>query len=147
MKRLAKATWLAFAAVIISTALTVSVVRLLMPWMDNFRDELQVFLGNTFKTKVTLTSIKGRIYNYNPAIAVTGIRVYQQDQPGKTAVEIDTAILQLDTLASIRSLSPVFDSITVDGAQIKLTLNDGSGVWQVFRYKMRSEPADRGQGA
>lgn len=143
MKRLAKATWLTFAAVMISTALTVSVVRLLMPWMDNFRDELQVYLGNTFKTKVSLTSIKRRIYNYNPAIAVAGIRVYQQDQPGKTAVEIDTAILQLDTLASIRTLSPVFDSIAVDGAQLKLTFNNGQ--WGVAGFPQASTAAAANQ--
>lgn len=132
MKRSAKATWLVFAAGMIFTALAVSAVRLLMPWMSHFQNEIQAYLGNAFKAKVTLTSISGRIYNYNPAIAVTGIRVYQPDHPDQTAVEIDTAILQLDTLTSIRTLSPVYDSIVVDGARLKLTFNNGQ--WRVAGF-------------
>ncbi|MCK5894767.1 MAG: TIGR02099 family protein [Endozoicomonadaceae bacterium] len=132
MKRLVKAGWLAFVAIIVVTVLLTSAVRLLWPKIEISKEEFQVRLGSALNTKVTLTSTKQRIHNYNPAIVVTGLHIYQREQPDKLAVEIDTAIIQLDIVASLWSLSPIFGNITIDGAKIRLTFNDGK--WGVLGF-------------
>ena len=122
---LSRATWIALVITLILLAVLVSAARVVMPMVNGLQGQITESLSSTLETNVYLGELRGRLHNFNPAISVDQVVVYQPGQVSKPSASLENIILELDTISSLINLQPVFRRVIVGGGELLLTGEPG----------------------
>ena len=129
MKKIAlhisRATWIALVFFMIFVAVIMSAARLALPMVDAWRDDFRRQISQALNTPVELGELNGRVSNFNPAIGIDSLIIYQPENPDKPSMEFYGLVLELDTIASLITLQPVFRQLVIGGAELQLVGSPG----------------------
>ncbi len=120
---LGKWCWYGLAAALVALALVVSLVRSLLPELDNVRQELINTVEERYGIELEIAQLGAGWEPSGPMLTIHGLRIAPQaDQPH--SLTIRTAQLQLNFWASLFHFSPYLERITIDGVELGLNLQD-----------------------
>ncbi|MCL6268904.1 TIGR02099 family protein [Sansalvadorimonas sp. 2012CJ34-2] len=122
---LSRATWIALVFGLVLLAIIVSAGRVVMPMVSGLKGQITDSLGSTLETRVYLGELTGRLHNFNPAISLDQVVIYQPEQPDQPSVSLENIILELDTISTLVNLEPVFRRVMVGGGELNLTGEPG----------------------
>lgn len=139
LRVLAAKLWALFAAVIITAALLLGLLRLLLPLSATLGIDVVGWVERTLGQPVRIGAMDARWHGLGPKLTLTAVRLL--DATGhRTVAELDEARVGLDVIASLRRGVPVVSDVTVVGAHVSLLRRpDGSVV-------MRGVAADSAPG-
>jgi len=75
VKRICTLAWLAVAAAIVALAVALSVARLMLPGMSDYRDELESALAEVLQRDVQIASLDAEWRALSPVLALNGVRI------------------------------------------------------------------------
>ncbi|WP_236037082.1 YhdP family protein [Marinomonas vulgaris] len=112
-----------FSAIIAIFALSVGQ---LLPYLDNYRPQIEQNLEQIIGYPISLNDIDGRLEGIDPTVSISGFQLNTKDQ---TAVNIDELRVRLDTVKSLINLSPQFTYIRF--IRPSVNLQEREGQWQL----------------
>lgn len=114
--------WLSLAGILVVFALLVSLIRGLLPELDQVRVELVNYVEDTYQVKVEVGQLHARWRAFGPALTVTNLVLPQQNNLPLT-FSIEQAHIKLDFWKSLLSLSPQIETVIFDGIDVRLNLD------------------------
>ncbi|WP_165905073.1 YhdP family protein [Parashewanella curva] len=110
------------AAFLVLFALLVSLIRGLLPQLDDARNELVRFVEDTYHVQVYVGGLSAQWQAYGPAITVDNLVLPEQDKLPATLI-LQQVQVKLDFWQTLLTLSPKIEDVKVDGVHIGLKLN------------------------
>src|SRR3972149_581491 len=127
LRRLYHACWYIFAALVLTAAVCATLVRLTLPHVDNYREEIQDWASKYVGYSIIVEKIDAEWRGWTPYLRLHGINVL--DQTGKnTLTRLKTASISLNpaTIFFQQKLSPL--QITITGPELVIIRGtDGGG--------------------
>ncbi len=127
LTRFVRTIWLIAVLVLVTVAVLVSLAKVTMPRLHQYRSEIQSYLSAQLATPVTLRGVAADWRNFQPILAVDQLTI------GDTEVGVPLSIssleLRLDVLGSLLEANPVFASLLLKKVQLVLRQNQ-HGRWQ-----------------
>ena len=117
LRRLYHACWYIFAALVLTAAVCATLVRLTLPHVDNYREEIQDWASKYVGYSIIVEKIDAEWRGWTPYLRLHGINVL--DQTGKnTLTRLKTASISLNpaTIFFQQKLSPL--QITITGPEL-----------------------------
>ncbi|MTI14828.1 YhdP family protein [Sansalvadorimonas verongulae] len=130
MKRIAlhisRATKVALVFLLVLVAMALSVARLLLPMVDDLREQVQEQISAVVGAPVDLGELSGSVVNFNLAVEVSELTVFQPQHPAQTSLQLTDIVLELDTLSSLTHMQPVFQRISIGDGRLMVDGQPGS---------------------
>ena len=123
---LSRATWFGLVVLTVFVAVVLSVARIVLPMADEWRDGFRETISQLLGAPVVLGELQGRFHNFNPALGVDSLIIYQPDNSDQPSLELYDLVLELDTLSSLTSRRPVFRQIVIGSGDLQLTGKAGN---------------------
>lgn len=120
INRLYNALWFIVGGSILLVAVAITVARLLLPGIDHYRGEIELWAGNYMGLPVSIQSVKAQWHGWNPELTLYGV-VLQEPDGHEALTSFDSASIKFSSLASLYRWEPVPAGLTISGAQLKLT--------------------------
>ncbi len=120
------ACWYAVAATVLFLAVAVTLLRLMLPHISDYREEVQVWVGKYFGYPVEISRLDAEWQGWRPTLFLEGITLYNADRT-ETLADLRSASISLDPVFSLyhRGISPL--KLTVSGPDLSVILRqDGS---------------------
>ncbi|WP_299007253.1 YhdP family protein [uncultured Shewanella sp.] len=114
--------WLSLAALLVLFALLVSLIRGLLPELDQVRAELVDYVEQTYQVKVEVGQLHSRWRAFGPALTVTDLVLPKQKNLPLT-FSVAQAHIKLDFWQSLLNLSPQIETVIFDGIDVTLDLD------------------------
>lgn len=114
--------WLSLAALLVLFALLVSLIRGLLPELDQVRAELVDYVEQTYQVKVEVGQLHSRWRAFGPALTVTDLVLPKQKNLPLT-FSVSQAHIKLDFWQSVLTLSPQIETVIFDGIDVTLDLD------------------------
>jgi len=117
LRRLYHACWYIIAALVLTTAVFVTLIRVTLPHIDNYREEIQDWAGKYVGYSIVVEKIDAEWRGWTPYLRLHGINVL--DQAGKnTLARLKTATISLNPATTFisQNLSPL--QITISGPEL-----------------------------
>ncbi|MEP7730728.1 YhdP family protein [Marinomonas primoryensis] len=116
--------FLFWGAVVFTAFLGVFAVSVgkLLPYLDNYRPQIEHNLQQITGYPVTLDEIDGRLEGIDPTVSISGFQLFSNGQP---AIVINEMRIRLDIVKSLLSFSPQFTYIRFVRPTIALQESDG----------------------
>jgi uncharacterized protein (TIGR02099 family) len=121
--------WGAITFTALLAILSVSVGKLI-PYLDNYRPQIESNLQQITGYPVKLSNIDGRLEGIDPTVSVSGFQLFVND---KSVITIDEIRVRLDVIKSILSLSPQFTYIRF--LRPIVSLQEVEGLWRLNEGK------------
>jgi len=118
------------------------VIHHMIPKLEGMREDIEKSLSQALNTKVTLSKVEGGFSGYNPAVSFENIQIFDSDN--KAVMVVKSASLKIDILLSIITLSPVFESLIIDGSSVKLIIENEYWYLSGFNKKLDSKRKSNG---
>ncbi|MCL1126119.1 TIGR02099 family protein [Shewanella surugensis] len=99
-----------------------SLIRELLPELDQVRVELVNYVEQTYQVKVEVGQLHAKWRAFGPALTVTDLVLPQQSNLPLT-FSVDEAHIKLDFWQSLLSLSPQIETVIFDGIDVTLNLD------------------------
>ena len=122
------------ASVIALAVLTLG-ARLALPFVERWKGEIETGLGDYLGRPVAIEALSLRWRGTGPELRARGVSVAQD---ARRRVSVDEALIDLDLASSVLRRSPVFDELTLVGAE--LVLERGDGRWSVQAMDVGGRP-------
>lgn len=120
LRRLRTLCWTAFSILVITAAILVGVGKLLMPYSDRYKPQLESWLSSEFGYPVRVESFSGQWRAFGPRLTLKGLRIQAvSSSPGSDDLLISQAALDLKPL-SLLWPGQTFYSFLVIGADLQL---------------------------
>lgn len=145
LRRLRSLLWTAFSIVVIFAAILVGIGKLLMPYSDHYKPQLESWLSDEFGYPVRVESFSGQWRAFGPRLILQGLRI--QPQAGRTSADemlIAEAALDLKPL-NLLLPGKTFYSFLVIGADLQL-VRDKEGQLHLSGLGLNSQ-SDPGSGS
>ncbi|MFV9614580.1 MAG: YhdP family protein [Gammaproteobacteria bacterium] len=125
------------AVVLISAAVTFSVIRAALPYATDYKNEIQQEISQQIGLPVEINSIDAAIHGFSPRLKLIGVSVF--DKKNKVPLfNFQEAFVELDVLASIIRREVIIDDVGLVGADISIEkLSDNE--WMIQGIKFTSE--------
>ena len=118
--------WYAFAFIIINAAVLVTVVRLALPEIGSYNNEIQSWVSKQMAYPVVIEEISAEWQGWTPNLYLEKIDLYTQDK-SKLITKLDTAHIGIDLIASIRAREIIPNYLSVSGLDLNISRrHDGS---------------------
>ncbi len=117
--------WLTFTLVTVSTAVIVTLVRLLLPSIDQYNSNIETWLGDYIGQPVEIGVLNAEWEGWTPLLHLIDIRLLDTSRH-RTITRFEEAKIRLDLLTSIKRLKPVPGQLSVSGIHLSL-LRDTDG--------------------
>lgn len=127
MRKLYNACWYLVGGLILMTAVAVTLIRLWLPGIDQYRKEFEQLASNYSGYPVSIETITASWQGWSPWLYLRGVTLHAPDGSRQLA-SFDNARVRLDLLASLWQKQPVLESLIVSGAQLKLIRSDSGGM-------------------
>ncbi|CAM3790430.1 YhdP family protein [Parendozoicomonas haliclonae] len=151
MKRIAlhisRATWLSLVACLVIVALVLSAGRIALPMIDDWREDVRLQLSDMLQAPVALGELHGRFIDFNPAISVDSLVVYQPESPQQESLALYDLLLELDTIESLLNRQVVFRRVSVGSGNLQLNGEPGAVALTGFPEKDAPAPSPSAERA
>ena len=119
LKRILHICWWTVAGVIVTLAVALSVVRLLLPGMSEYREQIEEVAANVFKRPVSIGSLDAAWHMFSPVLKLNKVVVTDPQLPGGQLVidEVEVALDLVDSLLQRRLLTA---GVKVIGTRLEL---------------------------
>jgi len=139
--------WSLFAIVTIAAAVMLTLVRVLLPYVDEYQSEIQTWLRASLEQSVSFSSVEAQWKGLGPSFTFKNI-LFRDKVTGQTLVNLDEASVAIDIPASLFSNQLQLGSLTVVGAGLSV-LKRSDGRFEVEGFSGLGQGAasseDRGQ--
>ena len=109
--------WYGFAVVAILLAIAISLIRIFITDVKDYRHEIESFASSVLEQQVRIDSMDARLSGFTPLIVFNGVRML--DHSGeKQLVRFDEARLTIDPIRSLTELRLVPKGFTVYGVSL-----------------------------
>ncbi|TDJ66512.1 MAG: TIGR02099 family protein [Proteobacteria bacterium] len=119
INRLVGSLWTIFAGLTIVAATLISVIRLMLPQIDQQRDAIEFWLSDIVDRPVEIGQVSASWRGWMPTINVADFVVFTADR-GTELVRFDYATIELSPLRSLRRRSLVPRRLVVGGMRVAL---------------------------
>ncbi|MCG8380277.1 MAG: hypothetical protein MI865_12505, partial [Proteobacteria bacterium] len=118
--------WYTFAIIIISAAVLVTAVRLALPGIGGYKEEIQSWVSEYMNYPVTIENINAEWQGWAPHLYLEQISLYTQNN-NQLISNFDSAHIGIDLFASMTNREIVPTHLSVSGLSLDFTRNiDGS---------------------
>ncbi|WP_299492004.1 YhdP family protein [uncultured Shewanella sp.] len=114
--------WLSLAGLLVLFALLVSLIRGLLPELDEVKAEVVHYVEQTYQVKVEVGQLHARWRAFGPALTVTNLVLPKQNNLPLT-FSISQAHIKLDFWQSLLTFSPQIETVIFDGIDVTLNLD------------------------
>ena len=118
-------------------AVFASSVGYLLPYLDNYRPQIERNLTQITGYPVSLGSVDGALEGVNPIFSVSDFRLTANGTP---AIDIDEVQVRIDTIHSLLSLQPQFTYIRF--VQPSISLQETDGQWRLNGAEAKQQAND-----
>lgn len=109
--------WYSFAAIAILLAIAISLIRVFITDVKDYRQEIELFASSILEQEVRIDSMDAKLSGFTPLIVFKGVRML--DNAGtKQLLRFDEARLTIDPIRSLTSLKLVPKGFTVYGVSL-----------------------------
>ena len=128
---------ISLAVVLISAAVTFSVIRAVLPYATDYKNEIQQEISQLIGLPVEINSIDAAIHGFSPRLKLIGVSVF--DEKNKVPLfNFREAFVELDVFASIIRREVIVADVGLVGADISIEkLSDNE--WLIQGIKITSE--------
>ena len=109
--------WYTLAVLIILVAIAISLVRVFIPDLKEYREEVEFFASTVLEQEVTIESMEAEMSGFTPLIIFNGIKMFDHDR-NRELIRFEQARLTIDPLRSIADLKLVPRSFTIYGVSL-----------------------------
>jgi uncharacterized protein (TIGR02099 family) len=102
-------------------------LRLLLPNIDQYNEEITGYLSQKLNKTVTIDSIKAQWQQANPEFVISGIKIHDNGDESRT-LNIAKIHAKIDILHSLFTLTPVFKKLSIEHLQTQIAQVNGR--WQ-----------------
>lgn len=128
-RRLLDGLILALVVWLLGAAAYVSLGRLLVPVVADYREELLVQAEAAFERAIAVESLSGEMQGAQPVIFLKGLRVHASPDPASpTLFQLDNVTGRLDLFASLWRRQPVLDALQIEGLALEV-VEEVDGRW------------------
>ncbi|MDE1462734.1 YhdP family protein [Spartinivicinus poritis] len=142
MKRFAKfftrLIWSISIVGVVLLALYVSLGRMLLPLLADYRESLQQELSTTLNIPVTIATLAGTWSGFNPALDIKTVQIGETELQSLSANRV---LAELDVFSTLIEQSPVFRYLQVEGLHLYL-IEGQSGGWHLKGFNRTAGEAD-----
>ena len=119
-------SWYAFAFIVLNAAVLVTVVRLALPEIGTYKNEIQSWVSEVMDYPLVIEEIEAEWQGWAPHLYLKNIDLYTPDHSILIS-KFDSAHLGIDLLASLKKRELVPSHLSINGLNLELTRNiDGS---------------------
>lgn len=145
LQRLALGCWYTFAALVVLAAVLLSLARLLLPFADRYRGDVEAWASIQLRQPVRIGTIDAAWQGLGPVLKLQEVRLLDR-QGVRTVLELDELRLGISLLDILRTAQIRPDSLQVVGARLTIERRaDGSLVLQ--GVDLADTTASRGDAA
>jgi uncharacterized protein (TIGR02099 family) len=118
--------WYAFAFIVLNAAVLATVVRLALPEIGGYKDEIQSWVSEYMDYPVIINEINAEWQGWMPHLYLKNIDLYTVDN-SSLITKFDSAYLGIDLFASLNQRELVPSHLSINGLDLEFTRNiDGS---------------------
>ncbi|WP_281646636.1 YhdP family protein [Parendozoicomonas sp. Alg238-R29] len=130
MRRIAlhisRATKITLVFSVVLLALLSSAARFMLPMVDDLREQLRNQISSAVNSEVYLGELSGAVVNFNPAVGVSELVIYQPENPDVPSLTLTDIVLELDTVSTLMTMKPVFRRVVFGGGELRLDGRSGA---------------------
>lgn len=118
--------WYSVAALVVLAAILVSMARLLLPLVEDYKSEAEQLVSSYAGQTIRISGLRAEWTGLGPQIHLKDVRLYDEDGK-KVRLQFSEARIGIDIFASIQKQDVVPSSLTISGVQLSFTRHiDGS---------------------
>lgn len=132
--------------ILLALAIYVSAGRQLLPYVADYRDEIELRLSEALGQHLQMGSVEAQLKRFNPVLSIEKVLIFPGtiDEPGPT-LPIDRVSVELDVFASLLKRTWIIANVEVLGSDLTL-LEAADGRWQLASLAQgASSPIDADQ--
>jgi len=111
--------WSTFALIVLCAAVFVSAVRLMLPQISDYRDEIESWVSSYMEQPVEIDEIEAEWRGWTPHLRMKGIRLLDATE-NRVLTRFDQADLTIEILGTIIQRELVPGTLTVSGVELML---------------------------
>ena len=116
---------LLFVATFIVLALYSAIGQQIIPYIGQYKQQLEEYLGEQLDGEVSIRNLKGAMDILTPSVHFEGITLHTPDRPDQAKVSIAAIDAVLDPRLSLINFTPVFKSVRLSGLYVHLDEQTG----------------------
>lgn len=133
LHRLAVGCWYAFAALVITAAVLIGMIRLMLPWADRLHGDVEAWVSTQFRQPVTIEAFDAVWRGASPVLRLRGIRLLDK-QAGGTLLSVDELRIAVSLYHSLRTARITPSGFQVMGVHLAIERHaDGTVALQGFK--------------
>ncbi|MFT7546479.1 MAG: hypothetical protein ACI9VI_000308 [Candidatus Azotimanducaceae bacterium] len=113
--------------VLVILAAYVSMGRILINTVDRYAQDLEELLSSSLNIPVSIQKLEGSWTYLNPKLEIKKLKIGFGNE---SVVDLESLILEVDTLASIGRMKPIISGIEISGLSLT-SIQDGNGKWSI----------------
>ena len=125
-KKLSRFCWQLLALILVLFALTVSLIRGLLPQVDEVRQQLVEYVKSEYQIDIQVGELSAQWQAFGPAVTVDNLVIPTQDKLPVTVL-VKHVQIKLDFWQSLLTTSPRIEDVNFDGVHIALDIDKLSG--------------------
>lgn len=126
--------WYSFAVIAILLAIAISLTRVFITDVKDYRQEIESFASSVLEQEVRIDSMDAKLSGFTPLIVFNGVRM--MDNAGqRQLVRFEQARLTIDTIRSLTNLKIIPKAFTVSGVSLGIHRNK-DGILQIQGLNM-----------
>ncbi|PWF62201.1 TIGR02099 family protein [Shewanella sp. BC20] len=125
-KKLSRFCWQLLALILVLFALTVSLIRGLLPQVDGVRQQLVEYVKSEYQIDVQVGELSAQWQAFGPAVTVDNLVIPPQEKLPVTVL-VKNVQIKLDFWQSLLTTSPRIEDVNFDGVHIALDIDKLSG--------------------
>ena len=122
LSKLGRFCWKLLATLLVLFALMVSMIRGLLPHLDNVRQELIAFVDSEYQIKAQVGEMSAHWQAYGPVVTIDNLILPEQKHL-PVALNLQQVQFKLDFWQTLLNLSPRIENVVVDGVHLELDLD------------------------
>lgn len=141
-KKFGRLCWQTLAIILVLFALVVSLIRGLLPKLDDVRYEVISYIEQQYQIEIQLDKLAAEWQAYGPALTMKRMVIPYQERIPVTAV-IDNVHIKLDFWQTLLTTQPQIETVIFDGVHVALDIDqlNSSSSPQSSRTNSDSQPS------
>ncbi|MEX0951449.1 MAG: AsmA family protein, partial [Gammaproteobacteria bacterium] len=111
--------WYAVGGLILSAAILVSIARLLLPGIGEYRDDIQAWISDYMGYPVIIQEVQADWRGWTPRLYLNGVKLLEPDSNNTIAV-FEKAYLSVNPVKSLWQQEIVPETLSISGAHLRL---------------------------
>lgn len=126
IRKVYNACWYLAGGLILLAAVTVTIIRLLLPGIDTYRQEIETLASYYSGYPISIESVNASWEGWNPRMNLEGVTLHEPDKH-QPITSFDSATVSIALFASLWQQQVIPESLVISGVNLKLIRGvDGS---------------------